>query len=309
MSFSAAFDAQTRLLVDTLPFVASEACFALKGGTAINLFVHDMPRLSVDIDLTYLPLDERETALQNTRDALARVAQQIEGRLPNADVTQDKQRPDALRLRVSRERVQIKVEVSPVLRGSLHPPALTDICPAAAGRYGFAAVPMLSLPDLYGGKICAALDRQHPRDLFDVKLLLDNNGLTREVFEGFLVYLISHSRPMTELLACNRQPLEAVFQRQFLGMTQDSVDPNSLVEAREALIQKLQAHMTANDAEFLISVKQGEPNWADFAYPQVQNLPAVRWKLKNLKSMPTNAHKRALDRLKQALRDDYGYKG
>ena len=48
--------AQVRLLVRELPVVAKETCFALKGGTALNLFVRDMPRLSVDIDLAYVPL-------------------------------------------------------------------------------------------------------------------------------------------------------------------------------------------------------------------------------------------------------------
>lgn len=306
MSFSAAFDAQTRLLVDCLPLVASEPCFALKGGTAINLFMRDMPRLSVDIDLTYLPLDTRETALQKTQTALERIAHQIQRRLPN---TSTSLHPGTLKLRVTRERVQIKLEVSPVLRGSLHPPALTDICPAANHRYGFATVPILSLPDLYGGKICAALDRQHPRDLFDVKLLLENDGLTREVFEGFLVYLVSHSRPMAELLAPNRQSVAEVFERQFHGMTRVSVDPKSLVEAREALIQQLQAHMSADDAAFLISMKQGKPNWAHFAYPHAERLPAIRWKLKNLGLMSANAHKKAIEHLERVLRDEYGWNG
>jgi hypothetical protein len=65
---------QVQLLVRIIPLIASESCFALKGGTAINLFVRDIPRLSVDIDLVYLPMDERETALQNIRAALTTYA-------------------------------------------------------------------------------------------------------------------------------------------------------------------------------------------------------------------------------------------
>lgn len=62
---------QVKLLLDILPFVAEEPCFALKGGTAINLFEWDLPRLSVDIDLTYLPTQGREDALASISEALA----------------------------------------------------------------------------------------------------------------------------------------------------------------------------------------------------------------------------------------------
>lgn len=56
---------QVELLLKTLPEVAKETCFALHGGTAINLFIRNMPRLSVDIDLTYLPIEGYETSRTN----------------------------------------------------------------------------------------------------------------------------------------------------------------------------------------------------------------------------------------------------
>ena len=65
---------QVALLVRTLPFVAEERCFALKGGTAINLFVRDLPRVSVDIDLTYLPVASRDESLRDVDAALRRIA-------------------------------------------------------------------------------------------------------------------------------------------------------------------------------------------------------------------------------------------
>lgn len=64
------FYRQVALLVRVLPWVATEKCLALKGGTAINLFVRDMPRLSVDIDLAYLPIEPREASLQHISAAL-----------------------------------------------------------------------------------------------------------------------------------------------------------------------------------------------------------------------------------------------
>jgi len=62
---------QVALLVRTLPYIARHEAFALKGGTAINLFYRDMPRLSVDIDLTYLPLTAGETLGAAASSALA----------------------------------------------------------------------------------------------------------------------------------------------------------------------------------------------------------------------------------------------
>lgn len=72
MPIDACYHEQVRLLVSLLPFLNDEPCFALKGGTAINLFVQPLPRLSVDIDLAYLPLEPRDEALRRCREALQR---------------------------------------------------------------------------------------------------------------------------------------------------------------------------------------------------------------------------------------------
>lgn len=49
----------------------------------------------------------------------------------------------------------------------------------------------MAFEDLYGGKLHAALDRRHPRDLFDVRLLYQNEGLTDDLFRVFMVYVAS----------------------------------------------------------------------------------------------------------------------
>ncbi len=64
-------------------------------------------------------------------------------------------------------------------------------------------------------EICAALDRQHPRDLFDVKLLLDNEGITDKIRTAFIVYLISHNRPMNELLNPTFQDISHQYTSEF----------------------------------------------------------------------------------------------
>jgi len=77
MAYSALYRKQVALLVKALPHVAKEPCFALKGGTAINLFIRNLPRLSVDIDLTYLPVAERAQSLNDIDAALKRIAERI----------------------------------------------------------------------------------------------------------------------------------------------------------------------------------------------------------------------------------------
>jgi len=84
MAVNEAYRRQVALLIKTLPLVAAETAFALKGGTAINLFVRDMPRLSVDIDLTYVPVADRESSLKEIDAAIRRIGKEIERGVPGA---------------------------------------------------------------------------------------------------------------------------------------------------------------------------------------------------------------------------------
>lgn len=293
---------RVQLLVDVLPYVAREDCFGLKGGTAINLFVRDMPRLSVDIDLAFLPIAPRQESIAGAQAALKRIAAETAARLANVRTRQDVNREDALRIVVERGRASIKVEVSPVLRGTLHPPESRDITAAAEAQFGFASIPVLTLPDLYGGKLCAALDRQHPRDWFDVMLLLDAGELTREVFEGFLLYLISHGRPMNELLAGRWKPMDETFCDHFVGMTRDPVEVGQLEATRERLVARLRELMTDQDKAFLLSLKSGQPDWSLFSHERISELPAVQWKLVNIRKMKADQRQQAQKQLESVLR-------
>jgi predicted nucleotidyltransferase component of viral defense system len=297
MSIDPRYAAQVRLLVQVIPYVAAERCFALKGGTAINLFVRDLPRLSVDIDLAYLPSSDRQQALTDVRLALRRIADAVGRGLPQVDATVQSNRDDELRVLVRSPQAQIKVEVSPVLRGTVHQPVERDVVPLVEDEFGFASISVVSLPDLYGGKICAALDRQHPRDLFDVMLMLREEGLTREIFEGFLVYLISHGRPIAELLSPRWKKLDGIFQAEFAGMTREPVTLEQLESTRAALLAAIQEQFSKQDAAFLLSLKRGEPDWTLLNLPGVDQLPAVRWKLRNIMEMSASRRAGAVDKL------------
>ena len=275
---------QARLLVLVLPSVADETCFALKGGTAINLFVRDLPRLSVDIDLTYLPVAGRDESLRDIDAALRRIAEGIGRRIRGVRV-----QPVALRgehavnkLFVRDGRVQVKIEVTPVLRGCVYEPEEREVSPAVERQFGYAAVKVVSFADLFAGKLVAALDRQHPRDLFDVRGLLAREGLDDRLRTAFIVYLIGHNRPLAELLAPARRDIAAEFRRGFAGMAEVPVALDDLVRAREHLIAEAVGGMPDAHRRFLISFESGAPDWTLLAAPNADRLPAVRWRMANL---------------------------
>lgn len=179
---------QVELLLALMPFVGRENCFALKGGSAINLFVHDFPRLSVDLDLTFVPIKDRNQSLAEMDAALARSAVAIRRALPGAVIQHSAgQTGERTKLLVKRNGVGVKVEASPVLRGAVGHPEIRSVCPMVERHFGYVEMPLLHPHDLYAGKLCAALDRQHPRDLFDVKLLLENEGISDELLQVFIV--------------------------------------------------------------------------------------------------------------------------
>ncbi len=302
MDRSSIYYKQVQLLMQVLPFVAKQACFALKGGTAINLFVREFPRLSVDIDLVYLPMKARDEALDEICEALDVISADLKTAFKDAEIIEAyKSKRDSLRLIVARNGVQIKVELSPVLRGTVYEPRLMEVCEAVEEEFGYVEVPVVALADLYAGKICAALDRQHPRDLFDVKWLLENEGLTDDIRKAFLVYLSSHNRPMAELLKPQYKELSAIYAGEFANMAETDVTLEELVAVRERLVELIHQGLTESEKGFLLTFKSREPDWALLGLEGVSKLPAIKWKQINLAKMPENKHKLALEKLKGIL--------
>jgi predicted nucleotidyltransferase component of viral defense system len=278
---------QVNLLLESLPYIAKENCFALKGGTAINLFVREFPRLSVDIDLTYLGNEPRNEALIKTEEALHRIKINLENNLDAKVVGSSKKSQETdIKLFVSSQNAQIKIEASPVMRGTIHKTQLLNLQKKVVDEFEKdVSIQVVSLPDLYGGKIAAALDRQHPRDLFDIKLLLQNEGITEEIRFGFIIYLLCHNRPPQELLKPQLIDQKNLFNSEFEGMTNIGFNYDDFIETRNTLIQKINLDLTVNEKQFLISFFKNQPNWGLFKYPNLQNLPAVKWKLLNLSKL------------------------
>jgi predicted nucleotidyltransferase component of viral defense system len=281
---SEVFEAQVALLVRVLPYVATETCFALKGGTAINLFVRDLPRLSVDIDLVYLPIEDRETSLVGIRSALDRIAQKIRKAIPDSVVTDNANANGTLVL-VRQRNAQIKIEVTPVLRGTVHPVELKTVQPIVEERFGFAEIQVVSFADLYAGKLVAALDRQHPRDLFDVQYLLANEGIDTTLYQTFLAYILSHNRPAHELLQPRLKDIREAFEREFAGMTVRETSLDTLLATREQLVTEIRSRLDETSKLFLRSFHTLRPDWDLVNPPTIRSLPAIRWKLMNLERL------------------------
>lgn len=285
MAFTDVYRKQVELLVRTIPTVAEEKCFALKGGTAINLFIRNMPRLSVDIDLTYLPVNDRAQALQEIEAALKRIAQRIRRKQPDVHIAESAPatQKEITKLVIrTRERVQIKIEVTPVLRGCVYEPVLMPVCATVEEQFGFAEMNVLSFADLYAGKIMAALDRQHPRDLFDVHHLLENEGISDELRTAIIIYLISHDHSPHSLLNPVLQDISQDFEQNFMGMTDAPIELSTLLNARQKLINNIISQMPEHHKQFLRSFYSRNPEWDLLGIAGVQNLPAVRWREMNL---------------------------
>ena len=173
--------------------------------------------------------------------------------------------------------------------------------PAVEATFGFAETRLVSFADLYAGKIVAALDRQHPRDLFDVRDLLANEGIDDSLRRAFVVYLLSHNRPMAELLAPKSKPISDEFHRGFIGMTSAPVSLADLVATRERLVAEIVGGMPEAHRRFLRSFKRGQPDWTLLDVPVARRLPAVLWKIQNLARLTSGKRDALLTRLERVL--------
>jgi len=301
------FYKQADLLISILPQITRETDFALHGGTAINFFVRDMPRISVDIDLTYVRISSREEAMKAISEQLKTISKNISATMPLVQVEEKTAAPAGLitKLFVKRQNALVKIEPNQVIRGSLFGCEVKDLCTRAEDVFEkFVTTKTMSFPELYGSKMCAALDRQHPRDIFDIMLLLKNEGITKQILKAFLVYLVSHNRPISELLSPHFKDMKPVFEKEFAGMVSIEVAYEDLVSVRKTLVEEIKKRITADERAFLISFKEKAPQWDLLGVDGAQDMPAVQWKLTNLAKMEHEKHKRAVNQLKRVLTKD-----
>lgn len=289
-----------------IPVVAREEDLALHGGSAINLFIRDMPRISVDIDLTYLPLESREISLGKIKGILERIKKDLLKIFSGINITGPDEFADEYKLICSQEGVQVKIEINTVIRGSLRVPVNKILCKAAQKEFNlYAEIKTIHEGQLYGGKICAALDRQHPRDLFDIKLLFDSRGIDDGIKQGFLFCLLSSKRPMHELIEPVFSNQESVLVNAFKGMARETFTYADYEETRIELVNAIRSILDEDDKRFLIGFKEGEPDWTIGSFQEFADYPSVRWKLQNIRKLIRDnpkKHQIQLIALKHALK-------
>lgn len=282
-----------RLLLATLPEVFAFPKFALKGGTAINLFVHDMPRLSVDIDVVFTDhLKPRTDALREIAGGLTAAQQRLKSRGIESELTTAPQGEET-KLFVKQNRLAVKVEVNHVFRGTLLPVTTKRLNENARGLFTTeVSAPVLASAELYGSKIVAALDRQHPRDFFDIGQMFTETGVTPAVADCFTCYLAGHNRPVHEVLFSRDRDLRLVFENEFQGMTRDPVSLEKLEQVRNRLRKQLREKLTSAHRRFLFSMVHCEPEWDLIPFAHLKDMPALRWKIQNLQKLKASNPKK-----------------
>jgi predicted nucleotidyltransferase component of viral defense system len=275
-----------RLLTQVAPLIFDDDTFALKGGTAINLFFRDMPRLSVDLDLVFVDhRPEREEALAIINEKILDAAERLKKRGFQTHAPRVSGAGET-KLLVRRDRLEVKVEVNFVLRGTVNPVHAASLRPKATDiLLADLELPVVSLEDVYGGKLVAALDRQHPRDLFDVMQLFEHEGITTGIRRAFVVYLASHNRPIHEVLFPAHRDISAEYIGTFSGMTAEPVPLAALLSTRDRMIAELHAGLSPNEAEFLVSLARNQPKFELLDTPHLVDMPGIRWKMRNLEEL------------------------
>ncbi|MCY4643202.1 MAG: CRISPR-associated helicase Cas3' [Bacteriovoracales bacterium] len=317
MSFlSQRYKKQVELLLSVLKYISEEDRLALYGGTAINMFYREMPRYSVDIDLRYLPIESRELSLKNITEIFIN----IERKLKNGPLKLETHlRDDPKKLIVAAKKDQarqIKVEINPVVKGNLFP--IKKISLSSKVREEFKVdtrikINCLDKDEVFGSKICAALDRQHPRDLFDIKLLFDEGGITEKMKQSFIVHLISNKRPFHEMLHPRFKDITKTYRSEFEGMALYKISLEDILETRKLLVDEVIRILTPQDRKFLQGFIVNRPDWSLIGNEKIKEFPAVKWKLLNQKRMDPQKRNDHIDKLKftrrSGMREYYRYWG
>lgn len=275
-----------RLLLAIAPSIFRQPGFALKGGTAINLFLRDMPRLSVDLDLVFADHQAgRDDAMQMISSHLELIRADL-NELGMTCGSASGAGGDELKLFIERNRTRVKVEVNHVFRGTVLPIESRPLTAEAQDTFFTdIQIPVLHPDELYGSKLVAAMDRQHPRDLFDVLKLYEAGGLTEGIVECFVCYLAGHNRPIHEVLFANEIDITSSYDNEFEGMTRELVSLASLLETRRKLFAELPFRLNGDQRSFLMSLAEAQPDWPLMSCPHLAEMPALRWKLANLERL------------------------
>ncbi len=280
MSMNNIYAQKVDLLLKIIPIISQEESFAIHGGTAINLFEKEMLRYSIDVDITYIPLEDRDTSINNINHKLKAIGEKIERTLKGGRVTH---REDICKLLCEYRGKQVKIEVNQTKRGIVCGDVVTKpLCKKAQDEFQlYCEANIVPYQLLYGGKVAAALSRQHPRDLFDIKYM---DTELRDIKDGIIFCLLGSDRPISESIAPNLVDHQQSLENQFVGMTEIEFTYSDFENTRDDLIRNINQLFTENDKNFLLSFEAGSPNWL-LGYDTFKDYPSVKWKLFNIEKL------------------------
>ena len=287
-------------MLQLIPAISEIDDFAIHGGTAINLFVLDLPCYSVDIDVTFIPIKSREETFSDIRTHLTTLKEKIKHLFPRIII---EEKPNKINCLLNG--ILVKIEVNGTKRGLIEPPAILPLCNLAQTEFmTFCEAKIVSFSQLYGGKISAALDRQHPRDLFDVKLMFEKTNNIDDIRKGLFYCILGGDRPIVESLAPNRTDQSDTLVKQFSGMTNIPFTYSDFEETREKLIAFINTNLTDKDKEFFLDFEAGNSLSKFIDYQEFLKFPSVQWKQLNinkLKSENPVKHKQGIEKLAKHL--------
>ena len=291
------------LLIRIMPSVYKIKEFAVHGGTAINLFHRNLLRYSVDIDVTYIPIENRQQSLASINQKLLEVKKNIEKTIPGVVV---KHKPDVWKLLCTLGDATVKIEVNATKRGIIGDVVELPLCEKARNEFSMGCkARTVSFSQLYGGKITAALSRQHPRDLFDCKYMELQSF--DDVKNGFMLCLLGSDKPIIESLQPHDIDQTEALENQFQGMTETPFGYEDYLESRTALLSLVNGGLTITDKEFLLSFEQGDPDWQKCCAGDLSQYPSVQWKLLNIKKLKESnpvKFEQGLNKLSRYLQDN-----
>ena len=275
------YSQKVELLLRLIPIVVEEGVFAIHGGTAINLFLKDLPRYSVDIDLTYIQLSDRQQSIEDINRHLQSISDKAKKAFKGMHIVPNF---STCKLLCEYRGKQVKVEVNQTKRGIIGGDVLSvPLSDKAQDEFGlYCEARIVPITQLYGGKIAAALSRQHPRDLFDVKYM---DVPMSECREGLIFSLLGSDRPIHESFSPRLVDQREAMVNQFEGMTDIPFSYEEFEETRKTLIEDVNRLMTDTDKRFLLSFESSNPEWSGYEFEYFKDYPSVKWKLLNLKKL------------------------
>lgn len=250
------------------------------------MFHNNLPRLSVDVDLTYIPIEDRDASILNINKGLFKIAQEIEKLNLKANIIgNDIQK----KISCYNHNTQIIIEPNYILRGTVFLPERKEICISLKKQFGNISITTLSYEEVYAGKLCASLDRGHPRDIFDVYYLYKNGEITDGMVKCFIVYSLCHnSKSIYGLLngktRHQNNEIKKLLETSFYGMTNISFTMEDYmrtqIKLREDLKKKILSYKNFINNFYNLTVDIKNAPFKNF-----YDLPGVKWRMLNLEKL------------------------